>query len=141
MHPLLPFLIDKIAAEEPGLIDKAKSKVKGVIDDLNRPNLKRQEIRLIKQQIRESKPKTQKEKHIEQLAGKKWTKEKFLRAGAIGATMGTAAQGIGSFIEGSKAGRRPRSLARGAVIGAMLGAATPAATRFADVEAAKRGLY
>lgn len=143
MHPLLPFVVEKFAAdkEEPGPIKRLSKKIKSELAGIGARSIERQELSKIKQQIRASKPKTEEEKRIEQLAGKGWTRGKFMRAGVIGAGMGTASTAIGSLIEGGRRARSPRALARGAVIGAMLGAATPAATRLADIEAAKRGRY
>ena len=144
MHPLLPFVVEKLAAEQkekPGPLTRLGRKIKSELSGVGSRSIERQELRKIKQQIRASKPKTEEEKRIEQLAGKGWTRGKFMRAGAIGAGMGTASTAIGSLIEGGKAARSPRALARGAVIGAMMGAAVPAATRLADIEAAKRGRY
>lgn len=144
MHPLLPFAIEKLAREKegpPGPITRLGRRIKSEFSGIGSGDIERQELRKIKQQIRAGKPKTEEEKRIEQLAGRGWTKGKFLRAGAIGAGMSTAGTAIGSMIEGGKAARSPRALARGAVIGAMMGAAVPAATRLADIEAAKRGLY
>lgn len=143
MHPLLPFALEKLAKEEDksSRLRRLGRKIKSRLSGLGAGDIEQRELRKIKQQIRASKPETEEEKRIEQLAGRGWTKGKFLRAGVIGAGMGTAGAAVGSLIEGGKAARSPRALARGAVIGSLMAAATPAATRLADIEAAKRGKY
>lgn len=143
MHPLLPFAIEKLAREEdkPSRLRRLGRKIKSELAGIGARSIERKELSKIKQQIKAGKPKTEREKRIEQLAGRGWTRGKFLRAGAIGAGMGTVGTAVGSLIEGGKAARSPRALARGAIIGSLMAAATPAATRLADIEAAKIGRY
>lgn len=143
MNPLMPFLLNKIADdEELSRFGKLKKKLKKKWSDIGTSGIRRRELRAIKKQIKAGKPTSEKEKAVERLAGKGWTKGKFLRGAAIGGSIGALGQAVGSVVEGTtKKGLRPRSLARGAVVGAMMGAASPAAARLADIEAAKRGVY
>lgn len=103
---------------------------------------RRRELKILKKQIKKIKPQTEREKRIERLAGKKWTTGQYVRGAGIGATVGTLGHVLGSAIEGKKAlPITGRGTARAAAVGALFGAALPAATRLANIEAAKRGKF
>ena len=147
MNPLLPVLMEKLAAEEPpSATDRVKSKLRRLgrkakrsILGLGTGKVTRGELRTIKKQIRETRPRTEEEKRVDQLAGRKWTRGQYVRSAGIGAGMGTLAGIIGPKIEGAKI--KPRGVGRAAAIGALYGAAIPAARRLADIEAAKAGVF
>ncbi|MHA2333767.1 MAG: hypothetical protein ACXAEU_17205 [Candidatus Hodarchaeales archaeon] len=115
--------------------------------------ISKKELKTISKQIKATKAKTEKEKKIEQLAGKKYTKGRLARGAGIGAAMNVGAHVLGTAIEGRKGkGLKrfapsaakmfdPRALIRSGAIGSIYGSALPAVTRLADIEAAKRGVY
>jgi hypothetical protein len=108
---------------------------------------KRKELRVLKRQVKKITPKTEREKKIERLAGKKWTPGQYLRGAGIGGAVGALGHVAGTAIEGTapksfrSVALSPRALTRSAAIGALYGAALPAATRLANIEAAKRGKF
>ena len=122
----------------------AAERTKKFVKSLGTRGIKRKELRTIRGQIRDTKPETAKEKAVERLAGKKYTPGQYARRAGVGAVIGSGAQAVGSLIEGGrarKAGFKPRALGRAAAIGALFGSAIPAASRLADIEAAKRGAF
>ncbi len=128
-------------AEEPSVWEKTKKFVGG----LGEGGIRYREYRTIKGQLKKTKPKTKKERAVEQLAGKEYTPGQYARRAGIGAIVGAGAQGLGTVIEGKSAraagGLKPRALGRAAAVGALFGSAIPAASRLADIEAAKRGAF
>lgn len=135
---------------EESLLERAKERagaaagrVGKFVRRLGTKGIRRKELRKIKGQIRESRPQTEKEKAVQRLAGKKYTAGQYLRRAGVGALVGTGAQVAGTLIEGSgkSGGLKPRALGRAAAVGALFGSAIPAASRLADIEAAKRGAF
>ena len=119
-------------------------KTKKFFGNLGESGIKRRELRKIKSELRESKPQTEREKAVDRLAGRQYTAGQYARRAGVGALVGSGAQVAGSLIEGGKARRagiRPRALGRAAAVGALFGSAIPAASRLADIEAAKRGAF
>jgi len=146
MNPLLPVLMQKLAAEET-FRDRAERKLRRMakktkrkVLELGSGRISRRELRTIKKQIRQQKPKTEEEKRIEQLAGPAWTKGRYVRGALIGAGMGMATHPVSAAIQRQKI-RDPRAVLAAGAVGAMFGSALPAAKRLADIEAAKAGVY
>ena len=144
---MLPFEMTKLAEEERDYKEEirrklraAKRRTKRFVLGLGSGSVSKGELRQIKKQIKQTKPKTEEEKRIEQLAGKKWTRGKYYRGAVIGAGMGTGGQMLRAAIQKQKV-LDPRSLTAAAAIGAIYGSALPAARRLADIEAAKAGAY
>lgn len=134
------YLLIKLA--EKSTWEKFKKKVKTIGQA---PTQKKQE-KVIKGQLKKVEAKSERERQIERLTGRKWTPGQYARGAGIGAAVGTAGHVIGSLIEGMGKGRvaelmAPRRVARTAAIASLYGAALPAARRIADVEAAKRGKF
>lgn len=135
----------KVAAEK-SLWERTKKKVKRFVGGIGSGRVKKTELRKIEGQLKQMRPKTEKEKKIERLTGRRWTPGQYARGAAIGAGVGTVGHVIGSAIEGAGKGKfkslvAPRRIARTAAIASLYGAALPAARRIADVEAAKRGKF
>lgn len=141
MNPFLPTLMKKMAAE--GQKRWAPALTKG-------------ELRTLKQEIKEIKPKTEEERRISELIGRPPTKGQYMRSAAIGAGGGLTAHVLGRAIQGGgmspwvgtkadllsgKATLSPRQLARAVTMGVVFGAAVPAFKRLMDIEAAKRGKF
>lgn len=123
--------------------ERAKGHVGKFVEGIGVGGIKRKELRKIRGELREAKPQTAKEKAIERLAGREYTPGQYARRAGVGALVGTGAQAAGTLIEGSRkaGGLRPRALGRAAAVGALFGSAIPAASRLADIEAAKRGKF
>lgn len=164
MNILMRFAMAKMAAEElkyrvqvptpygqPPAIQKNISKL---VKRLGEGRVTKRELGRIKKQIRKIKPKTEKEKKVEQIAGRKWTKGQYKRYAAIGAGAGMATRITSRAIEGAgpwfkrvkgrgalKPVFSPRGMAAAAAIGGIYGAAMPAAKRLIDIEAAKKGKF
>ena len=141
MNSIKIYMIKRAA--EKSLWEQAKKKVKRTIGV---GSIKKKELSTIKKELKAVKAKSEKEKAVEKLTGRKWTRGQYGRGAAIGAGVGTVGHIIGSAIEGAGTGRfkelvRPRRVARTAAIASLYGAALPAARRVADVEAAKRGAF
>lgn len=131
-------------------LDMFTVKVAGSLSDLQAEIQKRKREREKSQNIRNalnrSRPKSRREKQVEQLAGKQYTGGQLARGGAIGAGMGGIGHLIGSSIEGGRKGlagalKNPRQIASSAMRGALVGAVVPALKRNADVRAAEGGWY
>jgi len=147
---LLPLLLNKLAAEEPTLLERAKKLPQRVTRRLRRigeTDLTKRQLQRLQQELREVKPKSTEERRVESLAGRKMTSGQLVRRSAIGAGVGALTHVVGTGIEGAPKGKflrtalRPRSLARSGSIGALYGAAIPVAVRLADIEAAKSGKF
>lgn len=123
MNPLLPFVLKKLAAEQPPVSKK--------------------ELNVIQKEIVKIKPKTEGEKKIVELVGKPQTKGQMIRNAIIGVGSGIGAATVGNLIdrEAGKPIMTGRKALRAGVMGITFGAAMPAVKRLIDIEAAKRGKY
>lgn len=115
-----------------------------------------EERRNLRKALKSSRAKSREQKLREDLVGASPTPGKYVRGAAIGALGGIGAGTLGGLIQGDvrvrpwkvespvekrRALLHPRRLAAGATVGGIYGALVPAAQRFADLEAAKRGMY
>jgi hypothetical protein len=122
------------------------------------PELSKEQLKTIKQEIKAVKPQTEEEKKIVELVGKPATRGQLLRSAGVGGVGGVATQVVGRAISGGAGGMypwigskadmlsgkavlSPRALARAASMGVIFGSAVPALKRHLDIEAAKRGKF
>lgn len=82
MNPLLPFLMSKLAAEGSA------------------PLVTKSELKTIKREIEQNKPKSEAEKKLNELVGRSPTKGQLLRAAAVASGGGVATQVLGRVISG-----------------------------------------
>lgn len=122
MNPLLPFLMTKLAAEEP--------------------KITKSELKMINKELKSITP-TKADESIAKLVGKPQTKRQMVRNAAIGAALSVGSTALGNLIEGDKTRpiMTPRGALRSAVMGITFSAAVPAMKRWVDIEAAKRGKF
>lgn len=146
-------ILEKLAEAQKSEFRQRVRKIKRFIRGLGSGRVTGKQLKVIKKQVKQVQAKSDKDRQIERLSGRKWTKNQYIRGAGIGAGVGAAAHILGTAIGGAgpavggvkpslvKAMANPRSLVRGAAITALYGSALPAARRLADIEAAKRGKY
>lgn len=171
MNVMLRFMLAKMAAES---IISAPTEIKSTLQQAHdmstgKVRVSKQELGNVKKTLKQLAPKTEKEKTLEELSGRPFTKGQYKRYAALAGTAGIATHFGGRAIGGGttpwihgtspagvleSSGKRilrglksgetmisPRQLARAAVIGGIYGAMIPAWRRIADTQAAKKGKF
>ena len=138
-----------------------KEKKEGVVGRLRRrkryyfegKRIKAQEAKNITKALKEQKPKTDTEKKVEQLVGRKPTTGQLTRWGLLGAGAGVGTHIVGNAIGGGgkwlpKGGLKgamkpsgavlaPRNLARAGAVGAAFASGVPVARKLWDIQTAR----